>query len=157
MFYYILIFLQKIICCNFYYYIIATIYQKSRATFLKKKAHKRTPALKNKPQIRGTVRRARIVTPRKPNSARRPVAKVLLVNKLRVTAHIPGIGHNLRPHSQILIRGGGARDLPGVRYTCVRGVLDLNGVSSKRRRRSIYGVERPAVMKKKARRKFRNL
>lgn len=136
---------------------MSTLFQKIRSVFLKKKSHKRTPALTNKPQIRGTVRRARIVTPRKPNSARRPVAKVLLVNKLRVTAHIPGIGHNLRPHSQILIRGGGARDLPGVRYTCVRGVLDLSGVQTKKRRRSIYGVERPANLKKKTRRKFRNL
>lgn len=136
---------------------ISTIYQKIKRIFLKKKAHKRTPALQNKPQVRGTVRRARIVTPRKPNSARRPVAKVMLVNRLRVTAHIPGIGHNLRPHSQILVRGGGARDLPGVRYTCVRGVLDLSGVQSKKRRRSIYGVERPANLKKKVRRKFRNL
>jgi small subunit ribosomal protein S12 len=136
---------------------LSTIYQKIRNIFLKKKSHKRTPALDSKPQIRGTVRRARIVTPRKPNSARRPVAKVMLVNKLRVTAHIPGIGHNLRPHSQVLIRGGGARDLPGVRYTCIRGVLDLSGVQTKKRRRSIYGVERPANLKKKVRRKFRNL
>lgn len=133
------------------------MYQKIRRVFLKKKSHKRTPALKDCPQVRGTVRRARIVTPRKPNSARRPVAKVMLVNGKRVTAHIPGIGHNLRPHSQILVRGGGARDLPGVRYTCVRGVLDLSGVQSKKRRRSIYGVERPSNLKKKARRKFRNL
>ncbi len=109
------------------------------------------------PQVRGTVRRARIVTPKKPNSARRPVAKVLLVNKFRVTAHIPGIGHNIRPHSQILVRGGGARDLPGVRYTCVRGVLDFSGVKSKKRRRSIYGVPKPINLKKKVRRKFRNL
>lgn len=124
---------------------------------MKKKQHTRTPALMHKPQVRGTVRRARIVTPRKPNSARRPVAKVMLVNKFRVTAHIPGIGHNIRPHSQILVRGGGARDLPGVRYTCVRGVLDFSGVHNKKRRRSIYGVERPSHLKKKVRRKFRNL
>jgi len=133
------------------------MYQLIRRVLLKKKAHKRTPALKSCPQVRGTVRRARIVTPRKPNSARRPVAKVMLVNDKRVTAHIPGIGHNLRPHSQVLIRGGGARDLPGVRYTCVRGVFDLAGVVNKRRRRSIYGVKRPLELKKKVRRKFRNL
>jgi len=101
--------------------------------------------------------RARIVTPRKPNSARRPVAKVVLSNGKRVTAHIPGIGHNLRRHSEVLIRGGGARDLPGVRYTCVRGVYDLSGVLKKNRRRSIYGVEQPVAKKKKLRRKFRNL
>ena len=124
---------------------------------LKRKLNKRTPALKSCPQVKGSVRRARIVTPRKPNSARRPVAKVMLTNGKRVTAHIPGIGHNLRPHSQVLVRGGGSRDLPGVRYTCVRGVLDLNGVVGKKRRRSIYGVERPADKKKKVRRKLRNL
>jgi small subunit ribosomal protein S12 len=136
---------------------LSTLYQLKRRISLKKKAHKRTPALMNSPQVRGTVRRARIVTPRKPNSARRPVAKVMLVNNKRVTAHIPGIGHNLRPHSQVLIRGGGARDLPGVRYTCVRGVFDLSGVANKKRRRSIYGVARPNELKIKVRRKFRNL
>jgi small subunit ribosomal protein S12 len=124
---------------------------------LKKKSHKRAPALLNCPQVRGSVRRARIVTPRKPNSARRPVAKVLLVNDERVTAHIPGRGHNLKPHSQVLIRGGGARDLPGVRYTCIRGVYDLNGVLSKRWRRSIYGVKQRVDLKNKVRRKFRRL
>jgi len=124
---------------------------------LKKKSHKRTPALLHSSHARGTVRRARIVTPRKPNSARRPVAKVMLVNGYRITAHIPGVGHNLRSHSQVLVRGGGARDLPGVRYTCIRGVYDLSGVIGKQRRRSIYGVERPAELKKKVRRKFRNL
>jgi small subunit ribosomal protein S12 len=137
--------------------ILSTIYQLIRRVSLKKKSHKRVPALSNSPHARGTVRRARIVTPRKPNSARRPVAKVMLVNGYRITAHIPGVGHNLRSHSQVLVRGGGARDLPGVRYTCVRGVFDLSGVTGKRRRRSIYGVERPAELKKKVRRKFRNL
>jgi small subunit ribosomal protein S12 len=136
---------------------LSTLNQLGRRLYLKKKAHKRTPGLKSCPQVRGTVRRARIVTPRKPNSARRPVAKVMLVNNKRVTAHIPGIGHNLRPHSQVLVRGGGARDLPGVRYTCVRGVYDLTGVLNKKRRRSIYGVKRPAELKKKVRRKLRNL
>lgn len=136
---------------------MSTINQLLRHVNLKKKSHKRTPGLFNSPHARGTVRRARIVTPRKPNSARRPVAKVMLVNGYRVTAHIPGVGHNLRSHSQVLIRGGGARDLPGVRYTCVRGVYDLSGITGKRRRRSIYGVERPAELKKKVRRKFRNL
>jgi small subunit ribosomal protein S12 len=138
-------------------FILSTLNQLIRRKKFKKKAHHRTPSLLNCPQVRGTVRRARIVTPRKPNSARRPVAKVLLVNKFRVTAHIPGIGHNLRSHSQVLIRGGGARDLPGVRYTCVRGVFDFSGVQNKRRRRSIYGVKQQPDQKKKVRRKFRNL
>lgn len=87
--------------------------------------------------------RLRIVTPRKPNSARRPTAKVFLCLRKRITAHIPGSGHNLRRYSTVLIRGGGARDLPGSFYSCVRGVLDLIGVMHKRRRRSIYGVPRP--------------
>lgn len=99
--------------------------------------------------------RARIVTPRKPNSARRPVAKVILVNEKRVTAHIPGVGHTLRRFSQVLIRGGGARDLPGVRYSCVRGIFDCTGLLHKKRRRSIYGAPRGEKDKKHIRRKFR--
>ena len=99
--------------------------------------------------------RARIVTPRKPNSARRPVAKVILVNEKRVTAHIPGTGHSLRRYSQVLIRGGGARDLPGVRYSCVRGVFDCYGVMHKTKRRSIYGVPRNEKLRTHIRRKFR--
>jgi small subunit ribosomal protein S12 len=107
------------------------------------------------PQKKGVVMKARIVTPRKPNSARRPVAKVILVNKRRLTAHIPGIGHNIRRHSSVLVRGGGARDLPGVRYTCVRGVYDFSKVLNRFNKRSKYGVSRPDELKKKVRRKFR--
>lgn len=109
------------------------------------------------PQKRGTVFRVRIVTPKKPNSARRPAAKIILVNKLSVVAHIPGQGHNLRRFSKVLIRGGGARDLPGVYHTCIRGVYDLMGVNHKTKRRSIYGVEQKLAQKKKLRRRFRNL
>lgn len=100
--------------------------------------------------------RTRIVTPRKPNSARRPVIKVVLSNKKRITAHIPGSGHNLRRHSSVLIIGGGARDLPGVRYTCVRGVYDFSPLFKKTRRRSIYGAPRPDSVKRKLRRKYRS-
>lgn len=107
------------------------------------------------PQKKGVVMRARIVTPRKPNSARRPVAKVVLVNRKRLTAHIPGIGHNIRRHSSVLVRGGGARDLPGVRYTCIRGVFDFSKVLKRFNRRSRYGVPKPDSEKKKLRRKFR--
>jgi small subunit ribosomal protein S12 len=107
------------------------------------------------PQKKGVVMRARIVTPRKPNSARRPVAKIILVDKRRLTAHIPGIGHNIRRHSSVLVRGGGARDLPGVRYTCVRGVYDFSKVLNRFNRRSRYGIPRPDELKKKLRRKFR--
>ena len=111
--------------------------------------------LDNNPQKKGMVIKTRIVTPKKPNSARRPVAKITLVNKKETVAHIPGIGHNLRKHSNVLIRGGGARDLPGVSYTCIRGLYDLNSVLNKQRRRSIYGVSIPENKKKKLRRKFR--
>lgn len=125
-----------------------------RKLILKKKQHSRTPALKKCPQVKGAVKKARIVTPRKPNSARRPVAKVFLSNNKRVTAHIPGIGHNIRSHSSVLIRGGGARDLPGVRYSCIRGVYDFAGLIDKKRRRSIYGAKQDNKTKK-PRRKFR--
>lgn len=103
--------------------------------------------MKQCPHVRGTVMRARIVTPRKPNSAKRPVGKVKLCNKTRVTAHIPGIGHNIRRYSKVFVRGGGSRDLPGVRYTLVRGVLDFAGIPNKRKRRSIYGTPQPHFMK----------
>ena len=140
---------------NYFIFILSTLQQLYRRILFKKKPHKRTPALKNCPQVRGTTMRARIVTPRKPNSARRPVAKVVLVNEKRVTAHIPGVGHNVRRYSQVLICGGGARDLPGVRYTCIRGVYDCGGVIGKTKRRSIYGIPLDEKLKTKVRRKFR--
>lgn len=105
--------------------------------------------------MQGDVLKVKIVTPKKPNSARRPVVKAILTNGKHVVSHIPGIGHNLRKHSDVLIRGGGSRDLPGVRHTCTRGVYDFLGVKNKRRRRSIYGVKRPESTIKKIRRKFR--
>jgi small subunit ribosomal protein S12 len=122
---------------------------------LKKKSHHRAPALENNPQKKGTVKRARIVTPRKPNSARRPVAKVILSSERRLTAHIPGVGHNIRSHSSVLIRGGGSRDLPGVRYSCIRGVYDFASILDKKKRRSLYGTKKPIDGTKKPRRKFR--
>jgi small subunit ribosomal protein S12 len=134
---------------------LSTIYQLIKKKRIKKKAHHRAPALKNCPQVKGVVKRPRIVTPRKPNSARRPVAKIFLSNKRAVNAHLPGVGHNIRPHSAVLVRGGGARDLPGVRYTCIRGVYDFSGLVNKKRRRSIYGVKRPLDKFRKPRRKLR--
>lgn len=125
---------------------------------LRKKRNRRrnrSAALVCCPQKQGSVIRPRIVTPKKPNSARRPVVKAKLSNKKFVVSHIPGIGHNLRRHSNILVRGGGSRDLPGVRHTCVRGALDFLGVKDKTKRRSIYGVKRPPEMVKKIRKKFR--
>ena len=136
--------------------LLSTLYQLSRKLNLKKKNHKKTPALKGCPQARGTVVRFRILTPRKPNSARRPTIKVKLVNKKRLTAHVPGRDNTMRKHASVLIRGGGARDLPGVNYTACRGVFDLAGVPNKRRRRSIYGLKKPLHLLKKVRRKIRN-
>lgn len=115
----------------------------------------RAAALLGAPQAGGNVFRPRIVTPKKPNSARRPAVKAFLHNNKHVVAHIPGIGHNLRRHSKVLIRGGGARDLPGVRHTCIRGVYDFLGVKNKLYRRSIYGVKRPSHLVTKIRRRFR--
>lgn len=125
--------------------------------FFKKRFSKKrlNPILKNQPQMKGVVTKVRITTPRKPNSARRPVAKVLLSNKKRRIVHIPGKGHNLRKHSEVLISGVGARDLPGVHFSCIRGVYDFSPISSKTRRRSIYGVKRPDLLKKKLKRRFR--
>ncbi len=120
--------------------------------FFKKKLN---PVLSKQPQIKGVVLKVRITTPRKPNSARRPVAKVLFSNTQQRVSHIPGKGHNLRKHSEVLVSGVGARDLPGVHFSCIRGVYDLSSVIGKIRRRSIYGVKRPDVLKKKLRRKFR--
>ena len=134
---------------------MSTLNQLFKKILLKKKAHSRTPALEENPQKKGTVKRARIVTPRKPNSARRPVAKVILSSEKRLTAHIPGVGHNIRSHSSVLIRGGGSRDLPGVRYSCIRGVYDFASIADKRRRRSLYGTKKPIDGTKKPRRKFR--
>jgi len=124
---------------------------------LRKVKKNRATNLKKQPQIRGIVLKVRIQTPKKPNSARRPVAKISLTNKRRVVAHIPGIGHNLRKHSEVLVSGVGSRDLPGVNYTCMRGVYDFSGILNKIRRRSIYGTKLPDNLKKKLRRKFRNI
>ena len=119
------------------------------------KLNKKNPILGNQPQIKGVVLKIRITTPRKPNSARRPVAKVILSNRKQRVIHIPGKGHNLRKHSEVLISGVGARDLPGVHFSCIRGVYDFSPVFGKIRRRSIYGVKRPDSLKKRLRRKFR--
>lgn len=100
-------------------------------------------ALDRCPQKRGVCTRVYTTTPKKPNSALRKVAKVRLSNGLEVIAYIPGEGHNLQEHSIVLIRGGRVKDLPGVRYTIVRGTLDTAGVSDRRQSRSKYGAKRP--------------
>jgi len=101
------------------------------------------PALKRSPLKRGVCTRVYTVTPKKPNSALRKVARVRLTNKIEVTAYIPGEGHNLQEHSIVLIRGGRVKDLPGVRYHIVRGTLDTSGVANRRKSRSKYGLKRP--------------
>ncbi len=102
-----------------------------------------SPALKSCPQKRGVCVRVYTTTPKKPNSALRKVARVRLTNGIEVTSYIPGEGHNLQEHSVVLIRGGRVKDLPGVRYHVVRGVLDSVGVSERRQSRSKYGAKRP--------------
>ena len=107
------------------------------------KASVKTPALRSCPQRRGVCLRVFTRTPKKPNSALRKVAKVRLSNGLDVTAYIPGEGHNLQEHSVVLVRGGRVKDLPGVKYHIVRGVLDSQGVLKRRKGRSKYGTRKP--------------
>jgi small subunit ribosomal protein S12 len=102
-----------------------------------------SPALQGCPQRRGVCTRVYTVTPKKPNSALRKVARVRLTNGIEVTTYIPGVGHNLQEHSIVLIRGGRVKDLPGVRYHVIRGTLDASGVSDRRQSRSKYGAKRP--------------
>ncbi len=102
-----------------------------------------SPALQKCPQKRGVCTRVYTVTPKKPNSALRKVARVRLTNKIEVTTYIPGVGHNLQEHSIVLIRGGRVKDLPGVRYHVIRGTLDAAGVNDRRQARSKYGAKRP--------------
>lgn len=128
---------------------------KNFLSLYKNKPKKFNTRLLNCPQARGIVKIARITTPRKPNSARRSTVKVNLMTNYFINSYIPGIGHNLRKHSLVLIRGGGCRDLPGVRYKCIRGVFDFLKVLNRFNRRSIYGIPRPDHLKFKIRRKFR--
>ena len=100
-------------------------------------------ALESSPQKRGVCTRVYTTTPKKPNSALRKVAKVRLTNQIEVIAYIPGEGHNLQEHSIVLIAGGRVKDLPGVRYTIVRGALDTAGVNNRKKSRSHYGTKRP--------------
>nr|YP_010219320.1 ribosomal protein S12 [Ensete ventricosum]YP_010219677.1 ribosomal protein S12 [Ensete superbum]YP_010220840.1 ribosomal protein S12 [Ensete livingstonianum]YP_010221196.1 ribosomal protein S12 [Ensete glaucum]UCC34350.1 ribosomal protein S12 [Ensete ventricosum]UCC34796.1 ribosomal protein S12 [Ensete superbum]UCC36497.1 ribosomal protein S12 [Ensete livingstonianum]UCC37121.1 ribosomal protein S12 [Ensete glaucum]BCT22110.1 ribosomal protein S12 [Ensete glaucum] len=102
----------------------------------------KSPALRGCPQRRGTCTRV-YITPKKPNSALRKVARVRLTSGFEITAYIPGIGHNLQEHSVVLVRGGRVKDLPGVRYHIVRGTLDAVGVKDRQQGRSKYGVKKP--------------
>lgn len=138
-----------------------TINQLVRGSRKKQIKKTKAPALKACPQASGTCTRVYTQTPKKPNSAMRKVARVRLKNGIEVTAYIPGIGHNLQEHSQVMIRGGRVKDLPGVRYHLIRGVLDAAGdiggqaavkdVDGKKEHtgrwvsRSKYGVKKPKV------------
>jgi small subunit ribosomal protein S12 len=103
----------------------------------------KSPALKNCPQRRGVCIRVYTMTPKKPNSALRKIARVRLTNGIEVTAYIPGEGHRLQEHSIVLVRGGRVKDLPGVRYHIVRGALDSTGVDGRHKGRSKYGTKKP--------------
>ncbi len=120
-----------------------TINQLIRKGRESKRKKTKSPALKQCPQKRGVCTRVSTVTPKKPNSALRKVARVRLTNGIEVTAYIPGVGHNLQEHSAVLVRGGRVKDLPGVRYHIVRGALDAMGVEGRKKGRSKYGSKKP--------------
>ncbi len=109
----------------------------------------KSPALENCPQRRGVCTQVKTTTPKKPNSALRKIARVKLTTGVEVTAYIPGVGHNLQEHSIVMIRGGRVKDLPGVRYHIIRGVLDSAGVTDRRQGRSKYGAKRPKAKESK--------
>ena len=120
-----------------------TINQLIRKSRKPQLARNKVPALEACPQKRGVCTRVTTMTPKKPNSALRKVARIRLTNGYEVTGYIPGEGHNLQEHSVVMIRGGRVNDLPGVRYHIIRGTLDTQGVKDRRQSRSKYGVKRP--------------
>ena len=120
-----------------------TISQLIRAGREQKRKRTKSPALKRCPQKRGVCLQVKTMTPKKPNSALRKIARVRLTNGVEVTAYIPGEGHNLQEHSIVLVRGGKVKDLPGVRYHIVRGTLDAAGVNQRKKSRSKYGAKMP--------------
>jgi len=119
---------------------VSQLIRYGRSALLKKT---KAPALKGCPQRRGVCVQVRTMTPKKPNSALRKIARVRLTTGIEVTAYIPGEGHNLQEHSIVLVRGGRVKDLPGVRYHIVRGTLDASGVNQRRKSRSKYGAKAP--------------
>jgi len=121
---------------------VPTINQLVRKGRKSKRRKETTPALKGAPQRRGVCTRVYTVTPKKPNSALRKVARVRLSSGMEITAYIPGVGHNLQDHSVVLVRGGRVKDLPGVRYKIVRGTLDTAGVANRKQARSRYGAKK---------------
>ena len=127
-----------------------TINQLIRIGRSKANQRSKAPALMSCPERRGVCSRVYTTTPKKPNSALRKVARVKLTTGIEVTGYIPGVGHNLQEHSIVLIRGGRVKDLPGVRYHIIRGVLDTAGVDGRRQGRSKYGAKRPKEAAAKA-------
>ena len=119
-----------------------TIQQLVREGRQKKRKKTKTAGLAGAPQARGVCTRVYTVTPKKPNSALRKVARVRLSTGYEITAYIPGEGHNLQEHSIVLVRGGRVRDLPGVRYKVIRGTLDASGVKNRKQARSRYGTKK---------------
>ena len=127
-----------------------TVNQLIRKGRAKKRSKLKTPALTGAPQKRGVCTRVSTVTPRKPNSALRKIARVRLTNGLEVGTYIPGEGHNLQEHSVVLIRGGRTSDLPGFRYKVIRGALDTAGVGDRKQARSRYGAKKSSLMPRRA-------
>ena len=127
-----------------------TINQLIRYGRTKAKSRPKAPALMACPQRRGVCTRVSTTTPKKPNSALRKIARIKLTTGVEVTGYIPGVGHNLQEHSIVMIRGGRVKDLPGVRYHIIRGVLDTSGVEGRRQGRSLYGAKRPKEAAAKA-------
>ena len=123
---------------------MVTINQLLKNPRLSKRRGEKTPALTGRPQRKGVCLRVFTKTPRKPNSALRKVARVRLTNNKRITAYIPGEGHNLQEHSVVLVRGGSVKDLPGVKYHMVRGSLDLQSIRDRKQGRSKYGTRKDA-------------
>jgi small subunit ribosomal protein S12 len=121
---------------------VPTINQLIRKPRRKQVKKTTTTGLQGNPQVRGVCTRVYTTTPRKPNSALRKVAKVRLTNGREAIAYIPGEGHNLQEHSVVLVRGGGPNDLPGVRYSVIRGVLDTQPVKNRKQSRSLYGAKK---------------
>jgi small subunit ribosomal protein S12 len=122
---------------------VPTINQLVRKRRSQKGVKSKAPALVGNPLKRGVCVRVYTTTPKKPNSALRKVARVRLVNGQEVSAYIPGVGHNLQEHSVVIVRGGRVKDLPGVRYHIVRGIMDTAGVEGRKQGRSRYGAKRP--------------
>ena len=120
-----------------------TISQLIRSGRQQQKKRTKSPALRKCPQKRGVCLQVKTMTPKKPNSALRKIARVRLTNGVEVTGYIPGEGHNLQEHSIVLVRGGRVKDLPGVRYHIVRGTLDAAGVNQRKKSRSKYGAKMP--------------